>query len=621
MFEYEEARPSDVLGVNFPDDESSSEFDWEFIRTIFNLTSFVYPMNRRRIITWFCYLFIGLGYYVLDKETNFSEKLMDGLQKQINILTFLTYGLEPGILLFYMILAKYPYFEPNSSPMLMQEKIKDKENEDAVLIIPCHLSASSRTNIKSLKRILHAGLKHFSPSHIFIIDNGRSPEAPDPTYRVVKEVHPSINYKYYANPNKTTALYVGLKMAQYIHGDKIKYGLFIDDDVEIPENFQLKRVFFEDPTVRGLIYPIRATSASRNNSRLIDWQDIEYHIADIALAAADVSKSAVAPHGACMVLEINTADKIFERHTGLFKGEDKEVGERLRHMYDTAGLLKFRVDMTCHFKTNAPESYFGKGGNLWGQRVRSWSEAPFLYFWRLTLRPLIMDWPVTPLALIVTKLDQAYHFVSQLSHIFRYLLMASQANRPIFWVIYSSLLIAQLAAVMVFNFQKLPPYLRNDFKSVLTFPIYKQIDGFLAHIAFWRVLLVSFPQETSHPPIKNLLDLKLIPPVDFSDLDIQKIELARESDEDISEIYDSWYTALNLEPDEYLDASLGELYTHEKNSSLQRPNDSHKKPSEEERELHLRQLKLFGFNHKKKSPTQKVSNLSEVSNVERSVTV
>tara|TARA_R110002126_G_scaffold272886_1_gene417182 strand:+ start:103264 stop:105117 length:1854 start_codon:yes stop_codon:yes gene_type:complete len=608
-----------ALDVNSQkDNQATSDIDWEFIKTIVDLTPLVYPMTRRKVMTWCVYLALASGFYFLDKETTFSKNLMDGLQKQIDILTFLTYGLEPGILLLYMILAKYPYFDPNSSTPALQDNTD--ENQDAVLIIPCHLSASSPTDIQSLQRILHAGLKHFPASHIFIIDNGSAKTAPDPTRQVVKAIHPSIHYKYYANPNKTTALYVGLKMARHIHGEKIKYGLFTDDDVEIPESFKLKRVFFEDPTVRGLIYPISATSAAGHDSLLIQWQDLEYHISDIALAAADVTQSAVAPHGACMVLEINTAEKIFERHTGLFKGEDKEVGDRLRNMYDTAGALKFRVDMTCHFKTNVPESYFGKGGNLWGQRVRSWSEAPFLYFWRLTLKPVIMDWPTTPLALIVTKVDQSYHLISQCSHIFRYLLIASQAKRPVFWGIYSSLLMVQLAAIMFFNYQKLPPYLRNDFKSVLTFPIYKQIDGFLAHMAFWRVLLFSFPQETLHPPIKALLEAELIPPIEFDDIDPQglrlSLDLALEEHD-----FASWHSALTTDSEQTRGIPLGELHTHEKNKALPRPSDAQQKLPQEERALYLRQLKLFGFNHKQKSPNQKVSDLSQVSPIERHATV
>jgi hypothetical protein len=618
MFKKEPTQTHAALDFNALDTNAAPELDWAFIKTIFDLTPLVHPMNRRRVMTWCIYLGLASGLYFLDKKTNFSQTLMEGLEKQINILTLLTYGLEPAILLFYMILAKYPYFEPEHTPEALQNDVQ--KNQDTVLIIPCHLSASSLSDIKSLQRILHAGLKHFPASHIFIIDNGAAEKAPDPTYRVVKEIHPNIHYKYYANPNKTTALYVGLKMAQHMHGDKINYGLFIDDDVEIPESFELKRHFFDDPTVRGIIYPIRATSATGRDSLLIHWQDIEYHISDIALAAADVSQSAFAPHGACMVLEINTAEKIFERHTGLFKGEDKEVGERLRHMYDTAGTLKFRVDMACHFKTNVPESYLGTGGNLWGQRVRSWSEAPFLYFWRLTLKPVLLDWPTTPLALMVSKVNQSYHLISQCSHIFRYALIASQARRAEFWTIYSTLLMVQLAAVMFFNYHKLPPYLRNDLTSVLTFPIYKQIDGFLAHMAFWRVLFVSFPQETAHPPIKALLEAGLIPSIVFDDSSTQDDASALEEAFGLDS-YTSWYSALTDDSTHGCAIPLDELDTHEKNQTLPRPHDIQIKNSEEQRAVYLRQLRLFGFNHKKNSPNQKVSSFSPVPKIERQTTV
>lgn len=221
-------------------------------------------------------------------------------------------------------------------------------------------------------------------------------------------------------------------------------------------------------------------------------------------------------------LDVNTAGKIFERHTGLFKGEDKEVGEHLRSLYDPEGALKFRVDMNCFFKTNVPESYLGSDGNLWGQRVRSWAEAPYLYFWRLVLKPVLTDWRYAPLPLVIVKLDQIYNLMSQLANIFRYLLIASEAGEPFFWLMFGILTFTQFLIVSYFNYVKLPPYLRNDFLSILTFPLYKQIDNFLSHMAFWRVLLFTFAKESAHPPIKELLEQKKIPAFDF-DVEAQSV--------------------------------------------------------------------------------------------------
>jgi hypothetical protein len=373
--------------------------------------------------------------------------------------------------------------------------------------------------------VLKAALRHFPPEQILIIDNGREKTAPDNTQKVVKGVNERIYYKYYAYPNKTVATYVGTLLAKRFFGEKIKYALYIDDDVELPENFKIEHEFFINKKVRGIIYPILAKAASGVQSSLINLQNIEYQLSDLALAAHDATKSAQAAHGACVLLHVETALKVLARHTGMFKGEDKEIGERLRSLYDVQGRLKLRVDMNCHFKTNVPESYLGSNGNLYQQRVRSWSEAPFLYFLRLTLLPVLTDWRRKPEALLIIKFDQLYNLASQLSHIFRYLIIYLEARNPKFWVVFVGMLGVQVLTLLLFNYGKLPPYLRNELNDLLLFPFYKQVDNLLSHLAFWRVLLFTFPGEHRHQSIFELMKQGVLPPFELEEVDPEKGEM------------------------------------------------------------------------------------------------
>lgn len=504
-----------------------TDIDWGFVKTIFDWRSFVYPMTWRRALTWGLYLSLAVAYFQLEFNFEASENVRQALDENITAVTLLTYGFEPLMILLYMALARYPYFEPgvNNKKMSQRSSRSQTRNKECVLIIPCHLSASTELEAESLRKVLRAALKHFKAEHILLIDNGHEKSAPDNTKEVAHEIDAGIKYKYYPYPNKTVATYVGSLLAKKLFGSRVKYALYIDDDVELPENFRLERNFFDNKKIRGIIYPILAKAATGKESLLIKWQNIEYQLSDLALSAHDATKSAQAAHGACVLLHLDTALKVLARHSSMFKGEDKEIGDRLRNLYDVYGRLKLRVDMSCHFKTNVPESYLGPNGNLYQQRVRSWAEAPFLYFMRLTLLPVLSDWRRKPEALVIVKVDQIYNLVSQLSHVFRYLIIYLEAKNFKLWLMFFSMMAVQALTLLIFNYGKLPPYLRNDFNEVITFPFYKQIDNFLAHLSFWRVLLFSLPTETRHPPILELLEKGVLPPFELGeDLDLEKGE-------------------------------------------------------------------------------------------------
>ena len=516
--------PMDIATLDGGASDIQKGFDWAFVCSIFDMRPFLFPVTQRKMLFASLYLSMVGAVVLMERSFAISKKINQALDENVLWLTVMTYGLEPFMLLLYMILARYPYFDPKLKTTQHFLSSHDLEmgqpnfHHDAVLVIPCHNSASGALEIKSLKKVIHAALLHFSAPHIIVVNNGSEDQPTDNTEEIIHAIHPDIICIYRAGDgNKSRAQLNGVELAIAHYGDRIQYVLLIDDDVQIPEHYVLDHSFFLDKHVRGIIYPILATSSDQKDTFLTRWQNIEYQLSDITLSALDAFKGALAPHGACVLLDIKTAHSILQRHTGRFKGEDKEIGEILRNLYHTEGSLKFRVDMAVHFKTVVPGSYLGHGDNLWKQRVRSWSEAPFLYWWSLVLKPLLADWRAPVQSLPMMKLTQSYYLLSQCSHIFRYYIIALEARNPKFWLTFASFSLVQLSIILLFNYKKLPPYLRNDFASTASFPIYKNIDNAMSHLAFWRAILFSIPAE---PTVKTNLE-KLqngeIPPLQLHD--------------------------------------------------------------------------------------------------------
>ena len=91
-----------------------------------------------------------------------------------------------------------------------------------------------------------------------------------------------------------------------------------------------------------------------------------------------------------------------------------------------------------------------------------------------------------------------------------------EAKNPAFWLTFCSFSLVQLSIIFIFNYQKLPPYLRNDFYSTLTFPVYKNIDNAMSHIAFWRAILFSIPVEPETQSNLEKIDQGKIPPLQLA---------------------------------------------------------------------------------------------------------
>lgn len=282
---YMTATPTEVWPVNIP-----KGFDFEFIKTIFDLRTLFFPVTQRKMIFFLLYLsLIGIVVW-LEDSFNLSKKIVWALNQNILWLTVITYGMEPFMLALYMILARYPYFDPKKQINKMRnlEEGSIDFNQDTVLVIPCHHSASSAFEIQSLRKVMTSALVHFLPSHIIVVDNAVEEQPVDNTKEIIHSIHSDIIYIYrQCDGNKNRAQLNGVELAIRRYGNQIKYVLLIDDDVQIPEHYRVEHGFFLDKHVRGIIYPILATSSHQKDIILTRWQNIEYQLSDLTLSALD----------------------------------------------------------------------------------------------------------------------------------------------------------------------------------------------------------------------------------------------------------------------------------------------------------------------------------------------
>jgi len=116
---------------------------------------------------------------------------------------------------------------------------------DCCLLIACHESTLTREKRAAFVLTLRAAMRVFSPSHIFVCDNGNSPCPVDDTLMVTQtEGHPDINYLYVPEGNKTFAFYwTNRYWIPYLveHGrvNAFNYAVMIDDDVQLPSDFYI----------------------------------------------------------------------------------------------------------------------------------------------------------------------------------------------------------------------------------------------------------------------------------------------------------------------------------------------------------------------------------------------
>ncbi len=549
--------------------QAASQCSSSFWLSMLDPRPLVAPMSWRRVITWAVEGGIGTGLYFLAREFDLVAEFDGTVNSEIISLAVFMYGYEPAMSILHMALAKYPRLENESQddePVTKQEirldsnqspvslgsspKITSEANQVAVefstaptsplgaisrkvhlpkisnfqidleaqnaspnpqlaIIIACHNSSDV------IEQTLRSCLKHVNGAQIFIMDNGKSPEPTDDTKAKALKIDPAINYCYLPEiGNKSIAVFCGSHWAKL---NNYNLSLIIDDDVRLPPTYFINDELIDNPKVKGVVYPVLAQASSENVSWFISWlvkqQNLEYEFADLEMAFLDRTNSVIRPHGACSLWKTEILIRVMEQHNTKFSGEDIQMGLILQGLKkDENGSSLLKLDLHNHFKTLVPETYFGTGGNLYQQRVRSWQEAQFKHFWTLNLKPLFTVWPSTFLSILSVKNSQMYNLHSQFMHVLRVPIMIAAADNSSYWYMFAISLAVQEVTGLVFNYGKLPVHLRNDFITVITHPLYKLVDASFGTLAFLRAIFIGIPGLTSSLSISAQIEEQSLAP-------------------------------------------------------------------------------------------------------------
>lgn len=423
----------------------------------------------------------------------------------IFFLALLLYTYEPIKLMIAMAVTP-AYTIPNKNRVLPSIEA----NQSLGFLIPCHHSEDV------ILETVRSCLRHVKQEQIFILDNGKSEYPSDNTGALLKRYFPNVNYIYIPIPSKTKALRYGAEFAQ----EKYPFVFLIDDDVRVPAEFIFKKyVFDSDPYLKGLVLPLRAIAEYQPGtflSRLItSWQDLEYQLADLDIRFQDMFAAVARPHGGGSIWRTEALIEVLNKHNTKFPGEDEQMGFNLQHM-QLGGQAILRYDPDNYLSTFVPVTYLGPAnkGNLWNQRVRSWSPAQYTSFWTLVAKPLLTIWsrPERGIcSLIMVKETQIYKLYTQLTHVLRFPLMLFATDNSQYWALMASFIVIQALTSMMFNYLKLPPHLRNDMVTAITYPIYKGIDSCMASLAALRSLLIELPTGSNHLTIAELFAKRMMP--------------------------------------------------------------------------------------------------------------
>ena len=472
-------------------------FEQDFFWSILDPRPMFLPMTLKRVLWWIILVACIGGISYAAMETNFISALKEFANLNCIPMTVILYTYEPLINILYMLCSDtYPREALRASVGHAGAGSASSPNPDLAIIIPCHNSASF------IAQTIKAAMLHVAPNQIFIMDNGKEDTPTDDTQNIAHSISRLINYFYIEKTgNKTIALLVG---AQYItrHFQQLKYALIMDDDTLIPKNFAIHHTLFDDTCVQGIVYPLRAKSPYKKEPFVSRYQDLEYKFSDLEMAYLDLTDGVLRPHGAASLWRADTLHDILRKHNGIFKGEDIMMGLILSYLSNTNGSGKLRLDQHCYFDTVVPQTYFGHSPNLYQQRVRAWNEASFLYPWNLIIKPLLTIRKGSLLSFLSIKNSQLYNLYTHLLYITRYPFILLVAENPMYWALFSGLKGLDLILTLLFNYTKLPPYLRSDLFTVCTYPLYKETLSMMGTLSFLRVVFVSGATQP-HPRSLN----------------------------------------------------------------------------------------------------------------------
>ena len=521
-----------------------------------SITQCELPLNTQRALFGLFYAGIATSYYFLEREHRVWESFDEFVNDEILGLMILLYGYEPLMMIFYLLLAKYPQIEesedletsssleaseqqssvdlqPAPQPAALTRISREirievsfssrpssqiyslpvtpvlgtasSKNPKLAFVIPCHNSA------EIIEDTINACLRHVLPEQIFLIDNGRADAPTDDTRERAHQISPAIHYVYLGQSgNKSVAVYVGTEWVK--RHPELEWVFILDDDSKPHKHFTILEDALNNPQVKGVVLPIHALG---EDSWIEKSQGFEYKASDLEIAFLDVLDAAPRPHGAGSYWKVDALLDVMKKHNTIFDGEDIRMGLEVLKKRDEHGQWLLKADMRYPIGTIVPSKLLGSGKTLLSQRVKSWKDAQFTYFWELVVGPIFTtNWCRPPLGLIALKNAQLYNLYSQLLHIFRFPIIAAAYDNPTFWMSYGTAMMTQVVFFTIFNYLKLPEEQRSSLLTVLTHPLYKQMDGVMGTMAFVRAVFYSIPNKRRNQTIESRIRDHLIPAID-----------------------------------------------------------------------------------------------------------
>lgn len=330
--------------------ENMDEYvDWRYVLSIFSMREYGLNLSTKRkqfFFTFYVLATLVLTLVIVQRKTAIGEFLVGYVEYSLLSLAVVLYSVEPCVLIIQALILPHPGADDDDNdngtknasnvnqPAVTVVSNITESTADIAIVISCH--RSSDVIVKTVK----ACLKHVHPHQVFVMDNANFLDPPDNTREVLDEadLH-EVNYIYNPFGNKTLAMFAGSVAAK-----DFKYLLLIDDDVTIPPDMKFGKHLFSS-TVRAICYPIRATHPQgRTTSLFIEWQGIEYKMADYAKLLQNEFSTVLFPHGAICLWERNTLIHCFRSHDTIFYADDVKVSKE-----NGTSLLFFVVSSNSFF--------------------------------------------------------------------------------------------------------------------------------------------------------------------------------------------------------------------------------------------------------------------------------
>lgn len=480
----------------FPEDRAAApaicSVDSTFLKTLVNFKEYFSPMTKKRAAYFAGYAAVAGGLAALQYQFGIFGYVAEAVRAENTVAMALLYGGEPISALMDLASARYGSAAPS-----MTDAEKLEQTKEIALVIPAHNSSAI------IKKTLVAAMKHFLPEQIFVVDNGSGKDPSDNTQERIKAISPEINYIYQAIGNKTVAQYAGAMAA-----DKrgYKYIMTTDDDVTLPDNFDFGISRLTDE-VKGVVFPIRATSPDGESSILVDWQDIEYRMSDLSKLAE--REEVNYPHGAGSLFEVKTFLEILKNHHDtIFHAEDMKLGFGMGNIGKKMVMVSGSV-----LATDAPTSILGKGPNHYRQRVRCWNMTETVMLGKLIKKAFSPFGPGKwkfDLGTVIRKKNEVSAVLGVLSSYIKAPvigLLAADAimtGNPDFAIKFAVFNAGSMITPILVNWAG-PidgrPELKMKARAILTYPVYKQLSAAESVLAGLRAIFFYLPKNTAVPTI------------------------------------------------------------------------------------------------------------------------